>query len=91
MSAADFVHHDDMRPLESAGMPTAPRGFQPVRHALPDLPHVTSDELRASREELLAALDAERAANAVAWGLVDDLFDRLKGRHLPTTQKETTK
>ena len=32
MSAADFVHHDDMRPLESAGMPTAPRGFQPVRH-----------------------------------------------------------
>ena len=91
MSAADFAHHDDMRPLESAGMPTAPRGFQPVRHALPDLPNLTREELRASREELLAALDAERAANAVAWGLVDDLFDRLKGRHRTTTPTKETK
>ena len=91
MSAADFAHHDDMRPLEpTAWMPTAPR-IQPVRHALPDLPNLTREELRASREELLAALDAERAANAVAWGLVDDLFDRLKGRHRTNTPTKETK
>ena len=89
---SDFAHHDDMRPLESAGMPTAPRGFQPVRHALPDLPNLTREELRASREELLAALDKARASAFVAWAAADYFFNALKGRHLPTTHsKETTK
>ena len=91
MSAADFVHHDDMRPLEpTAWMSRRDDALTQWQSATPVLPHLTREDLRASREELLAALDAERAANAVAWGLVDDLFDRLKGRHLPTTQKETT-
>ena len=91
MSAADFAHHDDMRPLEpTAWMSRRDDALTQWQSATPVLPHLTREDLRASREELLAALDAERAANAVAWGLVDDLFDRLKGRHLPTTQKETT-
>ena len=91
MSAADFVHHDDMRPLEpTAWMPTAPR-IQPVRHPTPDLPHVTSEELRASREELLAALNAARFSAFVAWAAADHALNALKGRHLPTTPKETTK
>ena len=91
MSAADFVHHDDMRPLEpTAWMPTAPR-IQPVRHPTPDLPHVTSEELRASREELLAALNAARAETFEAFAIADDLFDRLKGRHRTTTPTKETK
>lgn len=89
MSAADFVHHDDALAAAHAEDHTVAPAYRP--RVMASLPHVTSEELRASREELLAALDAERAANAVAWGLVDDLFDRLKGRHRTTTPTKETK
>ena len=86
---SDFAHHDDALAAAHAEDHTIAPSYR--TSATPSLPHVTSDELRASREELLAALDAERAANAVAWGLVDDLFDRLKGRHRTTTPTKETK
>ena len=70
MSAADFAHHDDMRPLESAGMPTAPRGLQPVRHALPDLPNLTREELRE-----IVARRLEQRARVV---LGDDRWTELQ-------------
>ena len=93
MSAADFAHHDDMRPLEpTAWMSRRDDALTQWQSATPVLPHLTREDLRASREELLAALNAARAETIEAFAIADDLFDRLKARHqTTTTKKETTK
>lgn len=89
MSAADFVHHDDMRPLEpTAWMSRRDDALTQWQSATPVLPHLTREDLRASREELLAALNAARAETFEAFAIADVLFNALKGRHLPTTPKE---
>ena len=90
MSAADFVHRDDDLTAAHRSDHTIAPSYR--TSATPSLPHVTSDELRASREELLAALNAARAETIEAFAIADDLFDRLKARHqTTTTKKETTK
>ncbi len=86
MSAADFVHHDDDLTAAHRSDHTIAPSYR--TSATPSLPHVTSDELRASREELLAALDAARFSAFVAWAAADHALNALKGRHLPTTPKE---
>ena len=89
---SDFAHHDDMRPLEpTAWMSRRDDALTQWQSATPVLPHLTREDLRASREELLAALDAARAETIEAFAIVDDLFDRLKGRHRTTTPTKETK
>ncbi len=83
MSAADFAHHDDALTAAHRSGHTAAPSYR--SSATPSLPHVTSDELRASRGELLAALNDARVKAIEAIDLADVLFNALKGRHLTTT------
>ena len=80
---SDFAHHDD----DLAAAHRSDHTVAPT-HQTPALPNVTSEELRASRGELLAALDAARTAAAEAWAVADHVFAALKGRHLTTTTKQ---
>ena len=77
---SDFAHHDD----DLAAAHRSDHTVAPT-HQTPALPNVTSEELRASREELLAALDDARAKAIEAIDLADVFFNALKGRHLTTT------
>ena len=81
----DFAHHDDLAAAHRSDHTVAPAHRPSLT---PALPNVTSEELRASRGELLAALDAARTAAAEAWAVADHVFAALKGRHLTTTTKQ---
>ena len=87
---SDFAHHDDALAAAHAEDHTVAPAYRP--RVMASLPHLTREDLRASREELLAALNAARAETIEAFAIADDLFDRLKARHqTTTTKKETTK